>query len=177
MVEARDEQLVRAAVHGDVRAFEALVRRHQERAYRIALRMLGRPEAAEEAAQDAFVRAWISLGRFRGDSLFSTWLHRIVVNASLDAIATRRGDAPLSEEQVDVREDPARMAELHARVEAVKAAILRLTPDQRAALVLRELEGLSYEEIAAVLEISLPAVKGRIHRARLELLERLDEWR
>lgn len=174
---ADDLHLVRAAQAGDDRAFEELVLRHQLPAYRVALRMLGRPQDAEEAAQDALVQAWRALAAFRAESSFSTWLYRIVTNRCLTMLAARRPQQPLDEIRPDPAGGPDERAEARARFGALKGAVLTLTPEQRAVLVLREFEGLAYVEIGAVLDLTEPAVKGRLHRARLELAREMREWR
>ncbi|MBA3718493.1 MAG: sigma-70 family RNA polymerase sigma factor [Actinobacteria bacterium] len=176
-METEDIQLVRAAQIGDFWAFEELVRRHGARVYRIALRLLGNRSEAEDAAQEAFVQAWQALPVFRGESSVSTWLYRIVTNRCLNLLQARRREEPLSERQEAPTPVPERVAETVDALGALKTAILRLTPEQRAPLVLREFEGRAYEEIAEILEISVPAVKGRLHRARLELLDSMRQWR
>lgn len=172
-----DRHLVDAARAGDLLAFEELARRHEALVYRVALRMLGSPSDADDAAQDVLLQAWQGLPRFRGDSSFATWLYRLASNRCLDDLSSRRRDAALPD---DVRGADATMYEQvegRMRLEALTSAVARLTPEQRAPLVLREFEGLSYEEIAEVLETTVAAVKGRIHRARLELVSALTGWR
>lgn len=172
MVLSADEWLlVEAASGGDVAAFEVLVHRNQRRVYRVALRMLGSEADAEDAAQEALLAAWLALPDFRGESAFSTWLYRIVTNECLRVLAARRVWEPLSERLEERGVGPQQRAEVRERLAAVAAGILALTPEQRAPLVLRELEGLSYEEIAQVLGVTVEAVKGRLHRARLSLWE------
>lgn len=166
-----DVTLVEAAQAGDAAAFEALVTRHQTAVYRVALRMLGNDADAQDAAQDAFVDAWRGLDRFRHGSRFSTWLYRIVTNCCLDLLARRRPTEEIDERVIDLGSDPAELAEQHDRLVRTAGAVLRLPPEQRAPLVLRELEGLSYEDIAEALSVTVPAVKGRLHRARLALIE------
>lgn len=168
-----DAYLVRAAQAGDADAFEVLVRRHQERVFRVALRMLRDPVEAEDATQDALIQAWLALPGFGNRSAFSTWLYRIVVNRCLNLLAARRARFELVEVSMAVVGEPAEEAEMRERLAALVAAIGALPTEQRAALVLRELEGLSYEEIATVLGVSVAAVKGRLHRARGELARRL----
>ncbi len=171
-----DVHLLRAAQLGDLSAFEELVRRHRTRIYRVALRMLANPADAEDAAQDAFLQCWSALPRFRAESSFSTWVVQIATNRCLNMLRSRRAEA--SAERTDAR--AARLSEVvetRAELQALEAALVRLTPEQRAPLVLREFEGLSYEEIASVLEVTVPAVKGRIHRARLELIAAMRQWR
>jgi RNA polymerase sigma-70 factor (ECF subfamily) len=168
-----DAQLVRAAQAGDADAFEFLVRRHQERVFRIALRMLGDAIEAEDATQDALVQAWLGLPGFRGGSAFSTWLYRIVVNRCLNLLSERRPTFELLEVSIEGTAALAEEVERRERLAALVAAIVALPGKQRAALVLRELEGLSYEEIAMVLGTSVAAVKGRLHRARGEMARML----
>lgn len=176
IVEVDDRLLVGAARRGDLEAFEVLVRRHQGPVYRVALRMLGSEADAEDAAQEAFVHAWRSLARFRGDSAFATWIYRIVTNRCLNAMAARRPVEALVDLYSDPGGDPVDVAERRARLQAVAAGILTLPPDQRAALVLREFQGLAYEDVAEVLGVSLAAVKGRIYRARIGLIKVMSGW-
>jgi RNA polymerase sigma-70 factor (ECF subfamily) len=178
-VSAADEQfLVRAAQRGDLDAFGDLVRTHELLVYRVALRMLGSEADAEDAAQEALVKAWRSIGRFRQGSTLSTWLYRIVTNHCLNVIAARRPTVEWDDRRAaDASSDPAVAAQQREEMSQLKAAIIALPAEQRAALVLREFEGLSYDEVAEVLQISLAAVKGRIHRARLTIADELGEWR
>ena len=171
-----DSILVRAAQHGDVDAFEELVRRYQVGIYRVALRMLGSRADAQDAAQETFVRAWRALPRFRHDSTISTWLYRIVTRRALDKIASRRTTGTLDEVGLDPGPDLVQAAEHQERLRAVRQAIANLTPEQRAALVLREFAGLSYQEVAQVLGASVPAIKTRIHRARLTIVQQTSSW-
>lgn len=153
------------------------MRRHQGAVYRVALRMLGSEADAEDVAQETFVQAWRSLARFRGHSAFGTWLYRIATNRALNALAARRETASLDDSVIaaladpaEALADPAETLERRERLRAVTKGLLMLAPEQRALLVLRELEGLSYAQIAEVLSISPTAVKGRMHRARLALV-------
>jgi RNA polymerase sigma-70 factor (ECF subfamily) len=177
MVARTDADLVSRAQSGRLDAFEELVRRHRLATYRVALRMLGDESDAEDATQDAFVQAWRNLGGFRADAAFSTWMYRIVTNRCLNMLRARRRTEPLPDDREAPASRPDRIAEARWQVEDLKLAILRLTPEQRAPLVLRELQGCTYEEIAEALEISIPAVKSRLHRARLELLAAMGSWR
>jgi RNA polymerase sigma-70 factor (ECF subfamily) len=176
MVAPTDADLVSRAQAGRLDAFEELVRRHRLGAYRVALRMLGDESDAEDATQDAFVQAWRKLAGFRADAAFSTWMYRIVTNRCLNMLRARRRTEPLPEDREAPASRPDRIAEGRWQVDDLQRAIGRLTPSQRAPLVLRELEGLSYEEIAEALELSIPAVKSRLHRARLELLAAMRPW-
>lgn len=175
VAEAHERVLVEAAQAGDLDAFEVLVRRHQEPVYRLALRMLGSASDAEDVAQETFVQAWRSIGRFRGSSSLGTWLYRIATNRCLDVLAARRPTEPLEADLRGHEADPIAVTEQRERLRAVLDGLHALLADQRAVLVLREFEGLRYDEIAEVLGITVPAVKGRIHRARLALLAALEE--
>ncbi len=176
MVALTDGDLVSRAQSGQLDAFEELVRRHRLATYRVALRMLGDESDAEDATQDAFVQAWRNLGGFRADAAFSTWMYRIVTNRCLNMLRARRRTEPLPDDREAPASRPDRIAEARWQVEDLKLAILRLTPEQRAPLVLRELQGCSYEEIAQSLDLSISAVKSRLPRARLELLSAMGSW-
>jgi RNA polymerase sigma-70 factor, ECF subfamily len=177
MVALTDADLVARAQAGQLDAFEELVRKHRLATYRVALRMLGDESDAEDATQDAFVQAWRNLGGFRADAAFPTWMYRIVTNRCLNMLRARRRTEPLPDDREAPASRPDRIAEARWQVEDLKLAILRLTPEQRAPLVLRELQGCSYEEIAEALDVSISAVKSRLHRARLELLSAMGPWR
>ena len=172
-----DAILVRAAQDGDIDAFEAIVRRHQAAVYRVARRMLGSSADAQDVTQDTFVRAWRHLGRFRSDSAVSTWLYRIVTRRCLDLIATSRPTEHLDEDLQTSGTDPSENAEQRERLRAITHAIAMLPAEQRAALVLREFEALSYQDVADVLGTTVPAIKGRIHRARITVLNQTAPWR
>ncbi|MDP8970096.1 MAG: RNA polymerase sigma factor [Actinomycetota bacterium] len=172
-----DELVVRARDRGDPGALDALVRRHRDTAYRVALRVCLNPADAEDVAQDALVRAWRSLPAFRGESSFGTWLYRIVTNLALKRVSRRREDAvaePPEPPGPDL--DPARRVEERERLAVAIAALQRLTPEQRACWTLRELEGLSYGQLAEVLGLTVPAVKSRLFRARSELAAALARY-
>ena len=177
MVALTDADLVSRAQTGQLDAFEELVRKHRLATYRVALRMLGDESDAEDATQDAFVQAWRNLGGFRADAAFPTWMYRIVTNRCLNMLRARRRTEPLPDDREAPASRPDRITEARWQVEDLKLAILRLTPEQRAPLVLRELQGCSYEEIAEALDVSISAVKSRLHRARLELLSAMGPWR
>jgi RNA polymerase sigma-70 factor, ECF subfamily len=174
-VETTDDELVRRTLSGDLTAFERLVDRHRAVVYRVAARIVGEHEA-DDVAQDAFLRAFHRLARFRRESPFRSWLLRITHNAALDALARRRAPAEeetVEEETVDPASSrtPAEELEVVERRNRLAAKLQLLQPAHRAVLVLRDLEGLSYEEIATVTETPLGSVKGRLHRARRELIE------
>ncbi len=170
-----DSALVALARSGHANAFEELVRRHQVTIFRIALRMLGDRRDAEDASQEAFLQAWRALPGFRSQSTFSTWIYRIVTNRCLNLRRARRPNQALLWDQESEEPGPEEAAEAQNRLQILRAAILELTPEQRAVFVLRHLEGCAYEEIVEILGISLAAVKSRLHRARLELADVLGE--
>ncbi len=145
--------------------------------YRIALRLLRSTADADDVTQDTFLRAWRALARFRGDSAFATWLYRIVTRRCFDLLAARRPTETLDEKYLDIGVDPAATIEQRERLRAIAHQIQALPDDQRAALVLREFEGLSYEQLAHVLDTTVPAIKGRLHRARLAVLKETTPWR
>jgi RNA polymerase sigma-70 factor (ECF subfamily) len=157
-----DEQLVKRCLDGDSRAAESLFSRHQEYVYRICYGMLGHPQDAEDAAQEAFVRALSKLEGFRGNSAFRTWLHRVAVTTCLDQLRRRKSSVPL-DEILELEEPKRQPPELKLEV---AEALNCLDPGERAALVLREVEGLTYTEIAEALECSVEAVRSRLYRAR-----------
>jgi RNA polymerase sigma-70 factor (ECF subfamily) len=177
VVQVDDRNLVEAAQAGDADAFEMLVRRYHPPVYRIALRLLASSADADDVTQDTFLRAWRSLSRFRGDSAFATWLYRIVTRRCFDLLAAHRPTVVLDEEQLAPSVDPSITIEQRERLRAITRQIQALPPDQRVALVLREFEGLSYTQVADVLQTTVTAIKGRIHRARLTLLKTTTTWR
>lgn len=174
-----DEQtLVVRAQEGDVRAFELLALRHQDALYRLAVRVMGDAGDAEDALQEALIDAWRRIGRFRGESAFSTWMYRIVTNRCLGMLRRRR---PVPVEQIETpapaHDSPERAAERDAGMAALGRALQDLSDDLRVCWVLREMEGLSYAEISEITGASENAVRGRIHRARTRLAEVLRSWR
>lgn len=188
-----DAALATRAADGDHAAFDRLVRRHTPRMYRVALRVTGTAAEAEDVVQDAWISAWRALGSFRNESAVSTWLYRVVTNTALGHVRRRKPtlslDAALSESGgqdtsflesrvlADPRGNPEGLLVRAEQVDAVLRAIAELDMPQRVPLVLRELEGLSYEEVAEVLDVSVPALRSRLHRARVALLAKLRELR
>ena len=165
-----DLTLVVRAQEGDVRAFEALARRHQAALYRIAVRVMGDPAEAEDALQEALLDAWRHLDRFRGDAAFSTWMYRLVTNRCVAALRRRRPTpVPDAGTGVAARDSPERAALFDLELAALGRAVQDLPDDLRVCWVLRELEGLGYSEIAEITGAGETAVRGRIHRARVRL--------
>ena len=172
-----EKELVRAAAGGDEIAFSELVRIYENKAYHLALRMVSNPEDAYDVAQDAFLAAWRGLPSFRGESGFSTWLYRLVSNAAIDHLRRtkhQRGNVSLDDEELnldapDESPTPQEAAEEKDLKEAVAAGLRELSDDHRTVLVMREVQELSYEEIAESLQLDLGTVKSRISRARTHL--------
>lgn len=183
-VEQSDLELVRRAQRGERGAFDLLVLRYQHKVVKLVARLLRDRTEAEDVAQEAFVKAYRALGSFRGDSAFYTWLYRIAVNTARNTLASRQRrplqyEAGLSEGEqaavdsrmrhVDTPEANALSDEIH---ETVNRAIGDLPEDLRTAIVLREVEGLSYEEIATAMDCPVGTVRSRIFRAR-EAIDRI----
>jgi RNA polymerase sigma-70 factor (ECF subfamily) len=179
VAEPSDAELVRRSVDGDRDAFAILVRRHERRVYSVAFRMLGRQEDASDASQDAFLTAFRYLDRFRGEAAFSTWLHRITVNACYDMLRKRTREPLLHASPADGSPEPEPGSPLPDHAERVaqaldaQEALARVPEEFRAALVLADVEDLPYEEIAAILQIAVGTVKSRVHRGRLALARAL----
>ena len=171
-----DDELVARYLRGDRSAFTALVERHQTRVYNLALRMMGNPEDAADAAQDTFIHALRKLSDFRGDAAFTTWLHRITVNACYDILRKRRrqpmlhvvADDPHSPPREAGPPSPDHADEVSGSLDA--HAALRLVPEEfRAVLILADVQDLPFQEIAEILDIPVGTVKSRAHRGRLAL--------
>ncbi|MFJ8161920.1 RNA polymerase sigma factor SigM [Streptomyces sp. NPDC096136] len=179
-----DQELLALHVAGDPEAFGELVRRHRDRLWAVALRTLGDREEAADAVQDALVSAYRAAHTFRGDSAVTTWLHRITVNACLDRArrAASRRTAPLDDtdrlerllEPHESAEAPAERQDLHRQL---LAALATLPADQRAALVLVDMQGYPVAEAAAVLDVPVGTIKSRCARGRAKLLPLLTHLR
>lgn len=166
---------------GDARAFEALVTEHQHRVFGVALRMLGSRAEAEDVAQEVFLRVQRSVAAFRGEARLSTWLYGITSRLCLSRLASphrrhARLTRPLTEDMVRDPDDPAADAERGEMRAALGEAIAALPEERRIVVILRDVEGLSYEEIAAALNLEPGTVRSRLHRARMELKERLERF-
>ena len=174
-----DDELVRRTRAGDLDAFAALVDRHGAVVRRVAARIVG-DDDADDVTQDAFLRAFHRLEQFRGDAPFRSWLLRVTHNTALNTLERRRpvlledddGEEPEWADRAPGR-TPAESLEVKERRERLAGKLRLLQPSHRAVLVLRDLEGLSYEEIADITDAPLGSVKGRLHRARRELIDLL----
>ena len=175
-----DEELVRGYLQGDKEAFSTLVKRHETRVYNVCLRILGNREDARDATQEAFLTALRKLSQFRGDAAFTTWLHRVAVNACYDALRKRKRQPMLhlatdDDHQREVEPGPPvpDPADALAAGIDVARALAQVPEDYRVALVLADVRDLPYEEIARVLNVPLGTVKSRVHRGRIALARAL----
>ena len=179
-----DRTLVELAKRGDRESFGTLVRRHQDRAFNLAYQMVRNREDALDVAQEAFARAFASLQNFKGDASFATWLHRIVVNLAIDSLRRKQRGGETSyddtraapgEQEVDPSspDNPAEALEAKQVRKLLARGIAGLPPAQRAVLVLREIEGMSYEEISRSVGCTLGTVMSRLFYARRKLRQAL----
>jgi RNA polymerase sigma-70 factor (ECF subfamily) len=186
--DASDLSLVQRVQHGDRGAFDVLVLKYQHKVVKLVMRYVRNPAEAEDIAQDAFIKAYRALPQFRGDSAFYTWLYRIAINTAKNAVVARDRnpvdfdlDMTNNEESYEMQgrlkdsETPEALVLTDEIRTTVNAAIANLPDDLRTAIVLRELEGLSYEEIAATMDCPVGTVRSRIFRAREAIDSRLRE--
>jgi len=186
-----DAELVERLKTGDREAFGALLRRYQGKVYRLAMNMTRSPQDAEEVTQDVFLAVYRKIGDFDGRAAFSTWLYRVASNAALMKLRGRRSEPHLSIEEegpafapdghfarpvADWSELPEDRLLSAERRRVLEQAIDALPPDYKAVVVLRDVEGLSNQEVAEILGATVLAVKSRLHRARLALRERLAAY-
>jgi RNA polymerase sigma-70 factor (ECF subfamily) len=180
-----DEQLVRQFLDGERESFSLLVRRHQERIMRVCLRLLLSTADAQDACQEVFIKTAERLHMYQPSAQFSTWLYRIAVNHCLNVLRSRRRRrwlSPFSKEPATLldiaatEDDPLQNTEKQERQQQVRLALAALPEEQRLAVVLHRYEGLSYEEIAQVLQVSVSAVESRLHRAKKNLLQLLEPY-
>ena len=181
-----EPELIARSQRGDARAFDEVVGAAFQTVYNTAYRMVGDPDDACDATQETFVRAFKSLKSFRRDASFGTWLYRITTNVCLDLIRRNRQQAANVKDLESTDDDtpstelpdeawaPHEVAETHERQAIVQRAIGTLTDEQRSVIVLFDIEGLAYEEIAESLEIPVGTVKSRLNRARLALKNALE---
>lgn len=188
LIPSEDTELLIRAQAGDAAAFEALVERHRSRVYGLAMRMLNSAEDAAEVLQETFLSAYRNLPHFRGDAQFGSWVYRIAANHALMRLRHRRVvnqvEAPLEGPQFNERgslvEDVSDFRDAEGDVmdkelrQAIEDGAARLGDEYREVFVLKDLEGMSYEEIAELTGATVPAVKSRLHRARLSLRQAID---
>jgi RNA polymerase sigma-70 factor (ECF subfamily) len=182
-----DEQLVERAIAGDGDAFGEVVRRWERKIYALAYGLTGNAEEARDAAQETFVAAFRNLRGFRGEAKVSSWLHRIAVNhcitrqrrarvraeGSLEEVLESSGEGAFSTSE---HASPARAAEAEERAEAVRRAVASLTPELREVVLMKEFEGLTFQEMADALQVPLSTVKSRLYTALRQLRMRLERF-
>jgi RNA polymerase sigma-70 factor (ECF subfamily) len=183
-VSADDRRLIAASVKGDTTAFGELVRRYQDRLYNTVYRLLDNADDAQDVVQDAFLNAYLSLDGFKGDSQFFTWLYRIAVNTAishkrkqrltLSIDSGRNGEGKV--DPIDASDDsrPGHALERSEDERRVQRALNRLSPEHRAVLIMKDMEGQKYETMAEVLGVPIGTIRSRLHRARSELRELLE---
>jgi len=183
-----ETELIDRCQKGDLSAFDDLVRLYEKKVYNLAYRMCGNHEDASDLSQEAFLRVFQSLKDFRGQSSFSTWLYRVVSNVCLDELRQRGRrptisiDEPIAGDKGETMQrqladggpPPDELAERRELREVIQSCIDELSEEYRIVIILRDLQDLSYQEIAEVLDCSLGTVKSRLNRARLALKERLS---
>lgn len=181
-----EKLLIKKSQSGDVESFELLINSYDKRAYNIAYRIMGNEEDAKDMAQEALLRVFRSIKDFKGQSSFSTWLYRIVTNVCLDELRRRKSekyvsiDSTIQTDRGEIhmelcseKETPESAYERVEQRELIANAIRELNEDYRSVIVLRDIQGFSYEEISNMLGCSLGTVKSRINRARTMLRDRL----
>ena len=187
MTREEEARLVRDIRAGDGDAFETLVREHQTRVYNLALRMTGNPEDAMDISQETFLKAWRTMGKYRGDCSLGSWLYRIASNLCIDLLRKNKrrqaekivslddpGEDGRPMELPDLREEPQAILEREENRRAVWECLETLPEEQKLILILRDVNGLSYEEIGAAMDLELGTVKSRISRARDQLRKKMN---
>jgi RNA polymerase sigma-70 factor (ECF subfamily) len=177
-----DAQLIDEAVGGDSAAFGQLVTRYQDRLYNSLVHVVGSADTAQDVAQDAFVQAYVKLETFERASGFYTWLYRIAFNLAISrlrrekpAVSVEHAREVLGHEPLDRAAPPGARLEQEERACQVQAALAALSQEHRAILVLREVDGCAYEQIAEILEMPIGTIRSRLHRARLQLRDELKQ--
>ena len=182
MTDLKEKDLIRKAKQGDMHAFEELILKHEKIVYNLALRMMNHSEDAKDISQEVFLKAYRSLSNFDERSAFSTWIYRITHNTCIDEMRKRKGKQNYSLEEELENEEGSMQRQIADEGDTPEESLLReeqkseilqaldsLSEEHKAAIVLRDVKGLSYEEIAEILELSLGTVKSRISRARNQL--------
>lgn len=187
MTRSQDELLVERARAGDVGAFETLITQYERKVYNLAYRLTGNHEDASDMAQEVFIRVFQKLPEFRGDSSFSTWLFRIANNACLDEIRKRKrqrvtsfdnpyetDEGEMSRQYADEADGPEELLDRRETQAAVQQCINALDEEYRVVVVLRDIKGYAYNEIADMLGLNLGTVKSRLNRARAAIKEKFS---
>ncbi len=174
-----DQRLIRESREGNTAAFGALVSRYQDRLFNTVLRLANNAEDARDVVQEAFIHAYQSLHSFKGDSLFFTWLYRIAVNTAISLKRKQKptlrlyagGDEQAGFEPADPSESvrPGHAVEMAEEERIVHEGLAKLSPEHRAVLVMKDMEGMKYEDMADILGVPIGTIRSRLHRARLEL--------
>lgn len=186
MREKGEKDLIRRAKRGELAAFEALILSHEKMVYNVALRMMNHSEDAKDLSQEVFLKAYKNIGNFDERSAFSTWLYRITMNTCIDEMRRRKGKQVYSLEEELESEDGAMQRQIADAGDTPEESLLRmeekseilqaldtLSAEHKSAIILREIRGASYEEIAEIMELPLGTVKSRISRARNQLKEEI----
>jgi len=173
-----DRELIDRYLHGDGPAFSELVRRHQHLVYNLCCRIVGVPEEAEDLTQEIFIRLLDKVSSWRGEAKFTTWLYRLALNHCRDHLRRRRPETVEPPDSLaDFKPGPEQQAETNDIRDRVEKALAALPPDWRTVVFLRDVEGLSYNEIADILEVELGTIKSRLARARSALADALNPLR
>ena len=190
MTDLKEKDLIRKAKQGDMHAFEELILKHEKIVYNLALRMMNHSEDAKDISQEVFLKAYRSLSNFDERSAFSTWIYRITHNTCIDEMRKRKGKQNYSLEEELENEAGSMQRQIADEGDTPEESLLReeqkseilqaldsLSEEHKAAIVLRDMKGFSYEEIAEILEVSLGTVKSRISRARNQLKNEILKMR
>jgi len=182
MTDLKERELIRRAKQGDMLAFEELILQHEKIVYNLALRMMNHSEDAQDISQEVFLKAYRSLQNFDERSAFSTWLYRITHNTCIDEMRKRKGkqcysleeelesaDGSMQRQVADAGDTPEESLMRKEQKSEILQALDTLSEEHKAAIILRDVKGMAYEEIAEILELSLGTVKSRISRARNQL--------
>lgn len=180
-----DRKLIAECLKGNTAAFGELVRRYQDRLYNTVLRLVDNSDDALDVVQEAFLNAYQSLETFKGDAQFFTWMYRIAMNAAISLKRKRRvvlsiesgskGDLSIGPVDESIFGQPGESLEKQEEEAQLQQALQRLSPDHRAVLILKDIEGQKYETIAEIMEIPIGTVRSRLHRARLELRDLMQK--
>ena len=175
MTDQNEARLVKRAKQGDMHAFEELIIQHEKIVYNVALRMMNHSEDAKDISQEVFLKAYRNIGNFDERSQFSTWIYRITANTCIDEMRKRKGRQSFSlEEELESEEGSMQREEQKSEI---LQALESLSPEHKVAVILRDIKGLSYEEIAEILELTLGTVKSRISRGRNQLKQEILKLR